>query len=81
MADNYRRYQSRSVKKAERKQMRRNVLLWTLIIAGLAVAAVVFVLIFHRNTADKLKKLSYPREYSEYVDKAARDYDLQPALI
>lgn len=81
MADNYRRYQSRSVKKAERKQIRRNVLLWTLIIAGLAVAAVVFVLIFHRNTADKLKKLSYPREYSEYVDKAARDYDLQPALI
>ena len=46
MADNYRRYQSRSVKKAERKQIRRNVLLWTLIIAGLAVIAVVIVKIY-----------------------------------
>ena len=81
MADNYRRYQSRSVKKAERKKTRRNVLIWTVIIAGIAVAAVIFVLLFHRNTADELKKLSYPREYSEYVDKAARDYNLQPALI
>ena len=81
MADNYRRYQSRSVKKAERKKTRRNVLIWTVIIAGIAVAAVIFVLLFHRNTADELKKLSYPRKYSEYVDKAARDYNLQPALI
>ncbi len=81
MADNYRRYQSRSVKKAERRQTRRNVLIWTAIIAGIAVAAVIFVLVFHRNTAEELKKLSYPREYSEYVDKAARDYHLEPALI
>ena len=81
MADNYRRYRNRSVKKAERKKTRRNVLIWTVIIAGIAVAAVIFVLLFHRNTADELKKLSYPRKYSEYVDKAARDYNLQPALI
>ena len=81
MADNYRRYQSRSVKKAERRQTRRNVLIWTAIIAGIAVAAVIFVLVFHRNTAEELKKLSYPRKYSEYVDKAAHDYHLEPALI
>lgn len=81
MADNYRRYQSRSVKKAERKQTRRNVLIWTVIIIGLAAAAVIFVLMFHRNSVEELKKLSYPRKYSEYVDKAAHDYHLEPALI
>ena len=81
MADNYRRYQSRSVKKAERKQTRRNILIWTVIIIGLAAAAVIFVLMFHRNSVEELKKLSYPRKYSEYVDKAAHDYHLEPALI
>lgn len=59
-------------------------------VKGIAIAAAIviligavifFVAVFHRNTADDLQKVSYPRSYSEYVDKAAREYDLEPALI
>ena len=52
-----------------------------LIMLVLVGSAIFFVTRFFGNTADDVQKLSYPREYSEYVDKAARDYDLQPALI
>ncbi len=52
-----------------------------LIMLVLVGSAIFFVTRFFGNTADDVQKLSYPREYSEYVDKAARDYDLEPALI
>lgn len=35
----------------------------------------------YEDTKKKLDEMNYPRTYSTYVEKAAKDYDLDPALI
>ncbi|MDD5795950.1 MAG: lytic transglycosylase domain-containing protein, partial [Oscillospiraceae bacterium] len=40
-----------------------------------------FVLNYYDTAKNKFYEINYPQKYSEYVDKAARDYDLEPALI
>ncbi len=54
---------------------------WIAVFAVLAAAAVLFVTHFYEDTRQNIEELNYPREYSEYVEKAARDYSLEPALI
>lgn len=49
-----------------------------LVIAGVIA---LFVLNYYDTAKDKFYEINYPRKYSEYVDKAAEDYDLEPALI
>ncbi len=46
-----------------------------------AAAAVIFVMNFYHKTESNLEKTAYPIEYSNYVEKAAKEYDLEPALI
>lgn len=46
-----------------------------------AVFLAVFVFNYYDTAKDKLIELSYPRDYSQYVEKAAKDYELEPSLI
>ena len=45
------------------------------------VFAGLFVFNHYDSAREGLYKLSYPRDYSEYVEKAAEEYDLDPSLI
>lgn len=40
-----------------------------------------FVFNYYDTAEEEFYKLSYPREFSEYVEAAADEYDLDPALI
>lgn len=59
----------------------KNFLIWLVILAIFAGGIVFFAASYYEDTKNKLEKLSYPIEYSEYVEKAAREYDLDEALI
>ena len=52
-----------------------------MVVAVLSAAALFFATNFEEDAKRKLLEISYPRDYSQYVDKAAREYDLDPALI
>lgn len=54
---------------------------WIAAIAVLAGAIVFFITNFYEDTKKNLEELNYPQKYSEYVDKAAEEYGLDPALI
>lgn len=49
------------------------------------VALITFLILFVFNYYDTAKNnfyyTTYPREYNKYVEKAAKDYELEPALI
>lgn len=65
----------------ESRHIGRKLIAWVIALAVLAAAVVFFVTSFFEDTKKNLEELSYPRKYSEYVDKAAGEYDLDPALI
>lgn len=71
--------QSRRYKK--KKSAGKAILAWIIVLAILAAAVFVFVSVFYEDTKKKLDEMNYPRTYSTYVEKAAKDYDLDPALI
>ena len=74
-----RRYAPRRGKKQKKGRM--PVAVWIAVFGILAAAAVLFVVNCQGRTADNLRKVAYPQKYSEYVNKAAADYNLPPALI
>ena len=47
----------------------------------LAAGVVFFAVNFYKGSEKNLEKSAYPLEYSELVNKAAKDYNLAPALI
>lgn len=59
----------------------KKIISWLLVLAILAAAVFVFVTYFYKDTKQKFDEMNYPRKYSEYVEKAAKDYDLEPSLI
>lgn len=65
----------------ESRHIGRKLIAWIIALAALAAAVVFFVTSFFEDTKKNLEELSYPQKYSEYVDKAAEEYDLEPALI
>ena len=58
-----------------------NFLIWLVILAIFAGGIVFFVTSYYEDTKTELEKLSYPIEYSEYVEKASDEYNLDEALI
>ncbi len=56
-------------------------IIWLAVIAILTCGVVLFVSVYFEDTKTDLEKVNYPQKYSEYVEKAAEDYDLEPALI
>ena len=46
-----------------------------------AVLLALFVFNYYDNAKKQLLELSYPRDYSQYVQKAAKDYELDESLI
>lgn len=46
-----------------------------------AVLLALFVFNYYDNVKKQLLELSYPRDYSQYVQKAAKDYELDESLI
>ena len=59
----------------------KNFLAWIFVLAIFAGGIVFFVTSYSENTKNELEKLSYPIEYSEYVEKASDEYNLDEALI
>lgn len=69
----------RRVKRKKKKRV--NGCFTFLIVLVLIVAAGVFVFNYYDTAKEDFYKMSYPREYSEYVEEAAEEYELEPALI
>lgn len=46
-----------------------------------AILLALFVFNYYDSAREQLLELSYPREYSKYVQKAAKDYELDESLI
>ena len=81
MAQNtqYRRYAPRRGKKTKKGGL--PLIVWLVAIAILIGALVLFVVNCQGRTTKNVLKVAYPQKYSEYVNKAAADYNLPPALI
>lgn len=57
------------------------IILW-LITIGVAAGFVMYLVAnYYDNTKQKFEEYSYPQKYSEYVERAADEYNLEPALI
>lgn len=59
----------------------KNFLIWIVVLAIFAGGIVFFVTSYYESTKIELEKLSYPIEYSKYVEKASDEYNLDEALI
>lgn len=70
----------RSVKN-EKKRKRASFLIWAVLVVIFAGGAVFLSAFFHEDTKEKVQKSVYPLEYTDLVEKAAADYDLDPNLI
>ncbi len=57
------------------------IVIWGIVLAVAAGAIIFAASGFHSRIKDKVKTSQYPQSYKEYVDKAAEDYNLDPALI
>lgn len=68
---------------AQKKRKKRwlNVVLWIVTIAVACGVAIYLVSNYYDSAKNKFEQSSYPKEYSDYVDKAAKEYNLKPALI
>ena len=81
MAGNLRRYQARRVRAAERKSRKKALLIWLIVIAVVIGGIAFFAANCYGTTAERIRKIAYPRGYSNYVEKASRDYNLPTSLI
>jgi soluble lytic murein transglycosylase len=68
-------------RRKEKRHIFRNFVLSILVLALLAGAVLYFVGTCFDDTKVKFEKLNYPQKYTDYVEKAAQDYSLDPALI
>lgn len=63
------------------KSLLANAVIWAIVLVIFCGAALIFIIKFREDTSENLKMVNYPQKYSEYVDRAAKDYNLDPALI
>lgn len=77
MAQRARRTRKRNTKKGGKAK----VVIISIIAVALAVTAVLTATHFYKKTENNLEKSAYPLEYTDLVNKAAKEYNLQPALI
>ena len=67
-------------KKSKRHPLR-IFILWVLVLAVFVGAVLFCIGSTHEDIKNRFEKLSYPTDYSEYVEAAAAEYNLEPALI
>ncbi|WP_407723696.1 lytic transglycosylase domain-containing protein [Ruminococcus sp. JL13D9] len=77
MAQRARRTRKRNTKKGGKVK----VVIISIVAIALAVTAVFAATHFYKTTENNLEKSAYPLEYTDLVNKAAKEYNLQPALI
>lgn len=77
MAQRARRTRKRNTKKGGKVK----VVIISIVAIALAVTAVFAATHFYKTTENNLEKSAYPLEYTDFVNKAAKEYNLQPALI
>ena len=77
MAQRARRTRKRNTKKGGKVK----VVIISIVAIALAVTAVLAATHFYKSTENNLEKSAYPLEYTDLVNKAAKEYNLQPALI
>lgn len=75
------RHNNRKKKHKRERNAGIEVLKWVLTVAFVGLVAIAVTAVFHQDIEENLDEINYPRQYSEYVEKAAKDYDLEPALI
>ena len=77
MAQRARRTRKSNTKKGGKVK----VVIISIVAIALAVTAVFAATHFYKTTENNLEKSAYPLEYTDLVNKAAKEYNLQPALI
>lgn len=78
MAQRARRTRKRNTKKGSGKI---KVVIISIVATALAAAVMLAAVNFYKKTENNLEKAAYPLEYTDLVNKAAKDYNLEPALI
>lgn len=68
-------------RRKEKRGIFKNFILWILVLVIFAGAILFMLAHFNEETKDNLEKLSYPTDYSEYVEQAAENYSLEPSII
>lgn len=66
-------------KKGNKKK--KNVIIWGIILAVLIGAVIFTTSGYHEQIKQKLINSQYPLSYSEYVEKSAKKYHVDPALV
>lgn len=67
--------------KTKKRKSKAGVLLCVTTVGIVLGIIAFFMLNYHDDVKVKMQEINYPRKYSEYVEKAAQDYDLDEALI
>ena len=70
---------SRRYKRKSRKGIK--ALIWLVVLAILAGGIVIFVTRYYEETKLGLEKASYPKKYSEFVEKYSDEYGLESSLV
>ena len=75
--------QNRRRKPTNKKSGGRGIVLavWGTILAVLIFAAVFLTSGYHERVKKRVQNSQYPQSYSEYVEKSAKEFDLEPALV
>lgn len=56
-------------------------IIWGVVVLIVILAAVFITSNYHEQIKQRMQSSLYPRGYSEYVEKSAKEFDLDPALV
>ena len=73
--------QKKTQRKSNRKNAKIGAIVWGVVLAVVLAAAVFFASNYHQDIKQRVQNAQYPLSYSEHVEKYARQFDLDPALV
>ena len=73
--------QSRRNSPNEKHSVKANVIIWGVILAILLGTVIFLTSGYHEQVKTKVQNSQYPQSYSEYVEKSAKEFNLDPALV
>lgn len=65
----------------EKHSKKANVVIWGVVLAILLGTVIFIASGYHEQVKTKVQNSQYPQGYSEYVEKYAKEYGLDPALV
>ena len=73
--------QKQTQRKNNKKNTKIGAIVWGIVLAVVLAAAVFFASNYHQDIKQRVQNAQYPLSYSEYVEKYAKEFDLDPALV